>query len=164
MYTMSAYNGDPGKVWNYALSPDSKIVDHINISAFTHDQYNLHVDGPNGFYRGFAGSLEDPGLQVHCQYEHKKNSNTGNILLILENLQNKPLSIVLHDNVYTSRDHQSLLLPGKQQTIIIALQKQYGWYDFTVAVKGYATYQRRYAGHVETGKPSKTDPYMGGMI
>ncbi len=33
--------------------------------------------------------------------------------------------------------------------------------DFSVFVKGYSQFERRYAGHVETGKASYTDPFMG---
>ena len=35
------------------------------------------------------------------------------------------------------------------------------WYDFAVEVDG-ATWRRRFAGHVETGLPSRSDPALGG--
>jgi phospholipase C len=36
-----------------------------------------------------------------------------------------------------------------------------GWYDITVTVHGNSSYLRRLAGHVETGKPSISDPALG---
>lgn len=39
----------------------------------------------------------------------------------------------------------------------------HGWYDFTVQVKGYPEFTRRFAGRVETGRESVTDPVMGNI-
>jgi len=36
------------------------------------------------------------------------------------------------------------------------------WYDFTVTVSGLKGYTRRFAGRLETGKPSISDPAMYG--
>ena len=40
------------------------------------------------------------------------------------------------------------------------LQKSHGWYDFTVKAEGIES-AARFAGHVETGRSSFTDPLMG---
>ena len=37
------------------------------------------------------------------------------------------------------------------------------WYDFTVTVKGLPGYSRRFAGRVETGEATISDPAMGGL-
>jgi phospholipase C len=44
------------------------------------------------------------------------------------------------------------------------LKPSYGWYDFSIAVKGNPYFSRRFAGRVETGKETFTDPFMGRMI
>ena len=36
-----------------------------------------------------------------------------------------------------------------------------GWYDFTVTMENDPSYKRRFAGRIETGKDSFSDPYMG---
>lgn len=46
-------------------------------------------------------------------------------------------------------------------TIILDLKKSFGWYDFSIKVKGNKSFIKRYAGHVETGEPSYSDPFMG---
>ena len=35
------------------------------------------------------------------------------------------------------------------------------WYDFTVTLDGDDSYARRFAGRIETGQPSVSDPEMG---
>lgn len=50
---------------------------------------------------------------------------------------------------------------GDGYTIILNLNKSHGWYDFSVLASGSNKFERRYAGHVETGKESFTDPVMG---
>jgi phospholipase C len=44
------------------------------------------------------------------------------------------------------------------------LSKSFGWYDFSLKIKGNELFEKRYAGHVETGKPAKTDPFMGRVV
>ena len=44
-----------------------------------------------------------------------------------------------------------------------ALARSRGWYDLVVTVAGDPHFQRRYAGHVETGENTVTDPLMGGL-
>jgi len=36
------------------------------------------------------------------------------------------------------------------------------WYDFSVTLKGIDGYSRRFAGHMETGETSISDPLLGG--
>jgi phospholipase C len=51
-----------------------------------------------------------------------------------------------------------------EETIIINLLKSGGWYDFTLRIPGNKSFEKRYAGHVETGSDSKSDPAMGKML
>jgi phospholipase C len=50
-----------------------------------------------------------------------------------------------------------------EKSIVMNLAKQYGWYDFTVKQVGTRT-EVRYAGRVETGRSSYSDPAMGDLI
>jgi len=53
---------------------------------------------------------------------------------------------------------------GSTKSIVLDLNKNFNWYDFSVKVKGNGTFEKRYAGHVEAGKESRTDPLMGRVI
>ena len=44
----------------------------------------------------------------------------------------------------------------------LSLEHTANWYDFTVRVVGLGAYSRRFAGHMETGRHSLSDPAMGG--
>ena len=164
MYTTLAYKGDQGKTWHYATQQDSTLSDQISLNGFEQQRYDLHIDGPNGFYRALMGSDLDPAFQAECHYEQKTKHYTGNIILVLENKGEKPLEIMLRDNAYGSRDHRLVLAATSRKKVVIDLQKHYHWYDFSLHIKGHDLYSRRYAGHVETGHTSMTDPFMGGLL
>lgn len=75
-------------------------------------------------------------------------------------------TIEIKDNAYKNKPIKKVITagPGKkngESAIILNLGKSFGWYDFTINVQGYDNFERRYAGHVETGKTSYTDPFMG---
>jgi len=44
----------------------------------------------------------------------------------------------------------------------VPLEHSANWYDFTVRVVGLDAYSRRFAGHVENGRHSLSDPALGG--
>jgi len=44
------------------------------------------------------------------------------------------------------------------------LHKSFGCYDLTVHIDSDAGFQRQLAGHVETGKPSVSDPAIGAAL
>ena len=44
---------------------------------------------------------------------------------------------------------------------VIALSGSGGWYDIALSCGGRPGFQKRFAGRVETGSPSITDPFMG---
>ncbi|MEZ4903534.1 MAG: hypothetical protein R2822_18105 [Spirosomataceae bacterium] len=45
--------------------------------------------------------------------------------------------------------------------VILDLTTSFGWYDFSVKVAGFEAFEQRFAGRVETGKASFSDPLMG---
>jgi phospholipase C len=94
-----------------------------------------------------------------------KKMLTGNIELALDNLSTTDHTIEVTDNAYQSKPIKHILkASAKGDVLVIDLQKSYGWYDFSVKVSGNHSFTKRYAGRVETGKASYTDPYMGRVI
>jgi phospholipase C len=53
--------------------------------------------------------------------------------------------------------------PGATQTDKWNLALADQWYDITVTLKDDDSFMRRFAGHLESGQPSKTDPAIGAM-
>lgn len=157
---------EPVRVWHFALSAGGQLRHQWALNNFESDLYDLRLYGPNGFYRGLKGSIKDPAVKIQLQYEPKKmmsRSLTGHLILKLENtdkVYSQALEII--DNAYGKSTLQKRLNAGVSQDLVIQLKDSQGWYDFTVKVTGNANYERRYAGRVETGKLSISDPQMAG--
>ncbi|QKJ28556.1 phospholipase C, phosphocholine-specific [Mucilaginibacter mali] len=158
----------PLRTWAYGLKPGTDLADQWPLHEFEHDNYHLRVYGPNGFYREFMGNAEDPQLAITLEYQRSrlnKNTLTGNVSLRLNNLSGKDYTVEINHHGYHNNNIKQVV-KGKTQgePLIIDLQKNHGWYDFSVKVNGHNSFAVRYAGRVETGKSSFTDPVMGGVV
>jgi phospholipase C len=79
-------------------------------------------------------------------------------------IQAKP-RVRIVDNAYKSSDIiKEIAGTTKNTKTIISASTHAGWYDFSVFVEGNNLFEKRYAGRVETGKHSISDPVMGGTI
>jgi phospholipase C len=154
------------RTWSFAVSAGDSITYGWPLEAFENDQYHLQLHGPNGFYREFKGSNIDPALNFKIEYEINENKKaTGNIVIEIGNndLANDH-TIEIKDNAYNTATIKKQLSSAGIETILLSLEKSYGWYDFTIAVDGGNPFEKRYAGRVETGKESISDPFMGKVV
>ncbi len=145
----------PGRTWNFAAREKEDLHYAWPLEDFPDQHYRLQVHGPNGFFREFSGDLQDPELQLSVSGDPA----TGNLKLTASSVQN--MQLVLKDMAY-QRPERELSINASGQTLLIDLSDSDGWYDFLVEAAGYPGFRQRFAGHVETGKPSTTDPLMGG--
>ena len=53
------------------------------------------------------------------------------------------------------------MAPRGESTVRIPVVNSAYWYDFSVTVSGQPDYVRRFAGRVETGKHTVSDPALG---
>lgn len=170
IYSRGIYKAENFSVRNYAVSAGDNLSDEWGLVGAVNNSYHLQVYGPNGFFREFIGSIADPGIYIHCKYETQKANAaklTGNIVLSIDNATGKAQTIEIIDNAYKAPVITKALSAVSGNTMpsaTINLSKSFGWYDFTIRVKGNNSFSKRYAGHVETGKESKTDPFMGKMV
>jgi len=158
-FLVYARKKDNMHVTSYAVLPGDNIKDLWNINDFENSNYHISVHGPNGFFREFKGNNNDPLINIACNYQHDVNDPkklTGNIEISFQNENNK--------NTIEITDHYTKTTQNISSTIVLDLSKTYGWYDFTVKIKGNNLFEKRYAGRVETGKEGFTDPMMGGMM
>jgi phospholipase C len=147
----------------YAVKPGDTLHQQFPLSLFENAKYSIEVHGPNGFYRGFRGDSASRRLQVRTEYEAIATNLTGNMRVHLRNRSNERLTVAIHDNSYHADAIVKTIAPGLTQSVVFPLQRSHGWYDFTVQAKGSEA-EARFAGRVENGKPSFTDPLMGGMV
>ena len=132
------------------------------MSLFADSGYSIEVVGPNGFYRSFTGRSAAFPIAVRASYERQGAGLSGNLEVQLRNRSGKSLSIAMKDNSYRSEATTRTIKAGEEARIVLDFEKNHGWYDFTVKADG-SDHEARYAGRVETGKPSFSDPLMGGV-
>jgi phospholipase C len=165
-YAPGSYQGEKVKVWNYAVKAGDTLSDSYNVENFENQNYHLRVYGPNGFFREYTGNSNDPLVAIQCEYQVDKNKKpTGNIELKLKNSESKnKLVVEIVDNSYNSTAQKKILgaagSKDSEATLVINLEKSYNWYDFSIRLEGNKSFEKRFAGHVETGKESQSDPLM----
>ena len=166
VYAMNPYQGQTMRTWEYTASPGDRLEDTWQLSAFEQGAYHLRVYAPNGFYREFRGSTNHPGITVACTYETvgQRPQLSGKLVLQLHNNSTGARQITLTDASYQTGKQTRQLAPGQHTEVIIDPAAQHHWYDIQVEVAGYPGWSERFAGHIETGNISETDPLMGGII
>lgn len=156
------------KIRDYAVAAGDTLTDQWKLADFEKETYQFRINGPNGFFREFIGDTNDPLVAIQCEYQRKTPQSktlTGAIELKIRNLdKNRALTIEVKDNAYKTAAKTKVVAKGGQASLILDLSKSYGWYDFSVKITGNSLFEKRYAGRVETGKPSFTDPVMGGEL
>lgn len=168
-YLKTVSNGHPiwetVKTWAFAVKAGDRLNYRWPINHFDKEKYHLQVYGPNGFFRELKGILSDDGISVRCLYEKKKATQqlTGNIELLLET-KAATLEVEISDWSYGQELIRKQIKSHEATRIVLDTSKDYGWYDFSIFVKGQSTFERRYAGRVENGMASKSDPFMGRVV
>jgi phospholipase C len=158
-----ATSGGGMRVATYAVKPGDSIRQRFPLSHFATSKYSVEVLGPNGFYRSFTGDSTSHHVQVHTAYEQKQGELTGNVQVHFRNPTAEPLTATVEDNSYKTSAITKTIEPRHEASVVLVLRETHGWYDFTVKVNGSET-KARFAGRVETGRPSVTDPLMGGAV
>lgn len=153
--------------WSFAVIAGDTLSYNWPVDSFENGKYHLRVNGPNGYYREFMGSRNHPGLNVSVAYERTGGNGklTGNVVLKIVNMNaSKDYAVVIKDLGYRKNDVQKKIAAGSTQEVVLDLKQSHGWYDFSLTVDGTADFKQRYAGRVETGAASFTDPVMGGIV
>ncbi|OJV12358.1 MAG: phospholipase C, phosphocholine-specific [Dyadobacter sp. 50-39] len=164
VYAMKPYRKEVLRSWDYSISAGDALTDDFKLADFENNAYHLRVYGPNGFYREFTGNATNPKLKVSCEYEVHSSKPTGNVMVTIENLDSTPHTVSIADNSYKTGVKNKAFAVGGKASLVLDLRRSFHWYDFSVKVEGYDGYEERFAGHVETGAVTKTDPLMGGIV
>ncbi|MEJ6004949.1 phospholipase C, phosphocholine-specific [Paucibacter sp. AS339] len=127
--------------------------------------YDLWVLGPNGYHRHFTGNARRVAAAAQPNPEVRVTPDmvNGELIIELSNAGSFACSMTLVANKYYAVEPQTVkLAPRASITVRLPLKDSAYWYDFSVRVVGQADFSRRFAGHLETGEPSITDPAMEG--
>ena len=151
----NAYRYDEGKLASraYAVRAGSEVRDAWPVDG----GYHLRVDGPNGFMRDFADAVVRSALRVVVDHPSGKGAS-GDVRVRLTNAASDVLQVAVTDESYHAPPQTARVGVRMTTTLLVHTAASHGWYDFTVR-SGELAY--RYAGRVETGKWTITDPAMG---
>jgi phospholipase C len=110
--------------------------------------YDIAVHGPNGFLREASGGSASGGIEVAATLQHDalrvtfSNATSGDVTAHVSGLASGIRTIKIR--------------PGSSSITVDPFARDHGWYDITVTLDEDCAYKRRFAGHVENGKPSTT--------
>ncbi|WP_426505037.1 phosphocholine-specific phospholipase C [Dactylosporangium sp. McL0621] len=137
----------------YTVEPGKQVTD-----VWPADKgYDLSVHGPNGFFRRFAAGARHPGVTVRARYD-----NHG-VVLELSNKSAERADLDIADR-YSGHRSRVTLRAGETRTDQVRLERSHGWYGLTLTIPGETAFAVEYAGHVEDGEASISDPLMGGLL
>ncbi len=145
----------------YAVKAGDRISDAWRLADFPEGRYEIRVHGPNGFYREFRGSADDPSLAVSLDpYLADDGSPTGDLAITFT----APigLALILAELAYGDKPVTRLTVEaGVPLRHRVPLAGSHGWHDLSITAEGHPHYAQRHAGHLEIGRESQSDPLIG---
>ncbi|RDS65469.1 phosphocholine-specific phospholipase C [Streptomyces sp. M7] len=136
--------------WMYTTEAGKDIADTWN-SAYSNGSYDLTVHGPAGFFRAFRGTNTVAGPEVTARHRG------DDIELRFTNAGRSSVRLRIADG-YGGRPATVTVRPGVTVRRVFGLAASRRWYDLTVTADGDRAFLRRFAGHVENGRPGVSDP------
>jgi phospholipase C len=119
--------------------------------------YDVWIHGPNGFVRHASGTALGPEAGIEAAVGLDDDRDTPRLRLTLRNhtAHTQTVRVTgLHNLAHTF-----MLTPHDVHVVALdPLAKNHGWYDLVVSVEAHPLYTRRFAGHLENGRPSRTTP------
>jgi phospholipase C len=142
----------------YTVSAGDALTDYW-MTAHAQGAYHLAVYGPNGYLCEFRGNTADaatpagPNPEVAVRYDVE-----GNLSLSLANSGTAACSLSVGNTYDREATHTHSVAAGASVDDPWVLSASSGWYDLSVTAAEVPSFLRRFAGHVETGRPATSDP------
>jgi phospholipase C len=149
---------DQSGPWTYTVGAHDELGDTWSFKATHQTDYDLTVYGPNGFLRTFEGRLGENAADLAVRVHYEPDRLT--VVLEIQNGGHRLERIRIRD-AYTGEHATRFLDAGETFAQRVALEASFGWYDLAIEVDSDKQFSRRFAGHLETGRDSMTDPAMG---
>lgn len=129
--------------FSYALYAGKELSHPVAASGI----YDYEIFGPNGFFRKFKGSSTPESEVILIN-----NPSKSQVELIIKN--GKKRSLIL-ENLYT-KNKKAISILKQEEKIVIDLAPFKGWYDLKITSEDHSWH---FAGRIETGKVSVSDPH-----
>jgi phospholipase C len=143
--------------WGYTVDPAKRVLsDRWTPTEGT--GYDLSVYGPNGFFRRVAGGLTHTSANLDIRVLPEIAGEV--MVLVIENLA-KTRTTVTITNQYTDHKEHFPLEPRGRISLPVLLATSFRWYDLLITASTDPSFVRHYAGHIENGFDSISDPHIG---
>lgn len=122
--------------------------------------YDLWVLGPNGFHRHFKGDTKQLSiLKIKPEIRVCYDIANGNVYLEMMNNGEKAVEYKIRPVAYrTDAEIKFSVQPNQTISHHWDLQESWHWYDFELTNTQDSSFYRRFAGRIETGKDTVSDP------
>ncbi|OTG82925.1 phosphocholine-specific phospholipase C [Acinetobacter sp. ANC 4648] len=146
----------------YVVEAGKSIDDVWNVNKDNLGMYDLWVIGPNGFHRHFKGDINKlTDVQVSPEIRVCYDILNGHVYVDLLNHGLKDTEFSVTPVAYRTDPLQKILVKAGQTVTQHWGLKDVGyWYDFAVTCNSDPKFYRRFAGRVEIGEHSVSDPAM----
>jgi phospholipase C len=149
-------------VKHYAVEAGGSVADSFDLELFPDGVYSIRVHGPNGFYRYWTGDKNDPSLEINVDEvcDPRENSTCKLGFRLKNESHSEVISVQVQDNAYGNPNQELSLSSQQEIRTEIDLKASHHWYDLMITVSSHSRYKRIYAGHVENGRWTTSDPQM----
>ena len=133
--------------------------------------YDLVILGPNGFHRRLRGDGGDEPIVIEASVGSRipltllaRNRGSDGHEIVIDRRADYPTLGHPHVVMTVRKSDVRVMIPagGGAPKADNLLKRAGGWYDITVTDPARPNWLRRFAGRVETGHDSISDPAMGG--
>lgn len=135
--------------WFYTVEAGKTIDDQIPVKP---GPFHFTIHGPNGLFRSYQGEAASAVLNAEL------SNDADAVTLKLTNTSGSDQTFVVEDGYKTGLRRTHHVAPGQAVSDRWEIAVRDHWYDLAVAAGLQAW---RFAGHVETGKVSRSDPALG---
>jgi len=138
----------------YAIAAGDALFDVWQIPE-KHGRYELAAYGPNGCLFEFRGTIDSGSARPAVTFA--TDAAAGTVLLRLTNAGTSACLLTVtngYDDDAAARVHKVERAATVEDHWVVSAQ--YGWYDLSVMARD--DFLWRYAGHLENGRPSLSDP------
>jgi phospholipase C len=150
-------SGQGSGPWGYTVDPAKRVLsDRWTPTEGT--GYDLSVYGPNGFFRRVAGGLTPTSANLEIRVLPEIAGDV--MVLVIENVAKAPSTVTIANQYTDHKEHFPLEARGRI-TLPVQLATSFHWYDLLITASTDPSFVRHYAGHIENGFDSVSDPHIG---
>jgi phospholipase C len=153
-FNVYAAGGGAGGPWFFTVEAGKTLRHELLAGA---EAYDISVHGPNGFRRYYRGGSTGTPLQATVVAQ----STQQTLLVTLRNAGTAPIVAGLRARAHADFHRDVSVGPGESVQTVISTHDSANWYDVEVTCAADPHFAHRFAGHIETGAASFSDPMLG---